>query len=291
MAPNRFTRKNRTTKRKAKKTFFGKKKTSTALVARKPSKRASLYNTILSIMNRHLQTKYVSQPLQTPDYNGVTGSQLYNFTAFSSGITGTNEIYACIPQTVQGLDDNNRIGDELSPIKCSVKLDLSWKDQENQQSFDRTVHIFMLQAKAVQDLANFSAIPITELLALGNGINGSFDGTKQRSQQPINRAAYTILHHKQIRLYKAWGRPNGVTGTSITGTDSLITSLSTSYRRVVLNVKLPQKFHYDTKSATYPENSAPFLVIGWTSNDAVGPADTAINLQVMGTTHMYYKDA
>ena len=242
-------------------------------------------------MRGEVQTKYVASFLQSPDYNGVVGKQYGpNFTAFSSGITSVNEIVACLPQTIQGLDDNNRVGDTIAPTGCKVVLDFAFKDQESQQSFDKTIHVFMMNAVAVKSLDNFTAIPITTMLDLGNGTNGDFNGTKARSMHPVDKSSFRILHHKQFRLAKAFGRPNGVSGTNPSNTDSVI-SIGPSYRRITMNVRLPPKLKYDTKNSVYPENAAPFLVIGWTTNDATGPASNVIDLQVMGQVHMWYKDA
>lgn len=258
---------------------------------RKPRASKGLTNVIKGVISREIQTKYVSNFLQTPDYNGVTGSILGpSFTGFSSGITSTGEIYGCLPHTAQGLDDHQRVGDTIAPIGCKVVLDLTFNDQTDQLSIDRTIHVFMLQAVAVKTLGNYTAIPITTMLDEGTGINVDFNGTKARSMCPVDKSSFRVLHHKQFRQFKPFGRPNGVTGTNPTNTDSVL-SISSSYRRVTMNVKLPAKLKYDTKNAIYPENAAPFLVIGWTTNDATGPASSAIDLQVMGTTHLWYKDA
>ena len=244
---------------------------------------------IQKVVKGDMQTKYVASFATNQAVPaGVLGP---TFTAFSSGITSTNEIYAALPHTQQGTDDHQRIGDEIQPIKGQVKIDLAWNDQQNQQSFDRTVHVFLLTAVAVKDMVDVGSIPITELLDLGTGVNAGFNGTKDRSMAIVNNAGFRVLHHKQIRLSKVWGRPNGVTGTNIGGTDSIVGSIGPSYKRLVLNVRMPKKLKYDNHGATYPTNYAPFFCIGWTSNDAVGPADSSINLQVMSTVHMWYKDA
>jgi len=281
----KYTRKNkRSTGLRTKKTFA--KKRLSRVRASKP-----LVKAITQVMNKHLQTKYVTQWLQSANYNGVTGTIAGpNFLAFSSAISATTEIYPCIPQTSQGLDDHNRIGDYIQPIKCQVKLDLSHKDQENYQSIDKTAHIFCLSAKAVSDIADYTSIPITELLDEGTGTNIAFNGTKANAQHIINRKSFTVHSYRKVRLFKPFGRPNGTTGTSPYGTDSVL-SMTHAYKQLTINVKLPKRLSYDTHGAHYPNNAAPFICIGYTTNDATGPASNVIDLQVLASCHLWYKDA
>jgi len=280
----KYTRKaKRSTGARTKKSFFKKSRSGGNV---KPLTKA-----IIKVVNRRLQTKYVAQYLQTPNYVlGLTGTICGPaFQAFSSAITGTAEIYGCIPKTVQGDDDHQRVGDYISPVKLQVRFDLSHKDQENNQSIDKTAHVFCLSAKAVKDISDTGSIPITELLDSGDGTNAGFDGTKANAQFPINKKSFTVHSYRKIRLCKPFGRPNGTTGTNAMGTDSVLT-VPQGYKRLTVNVPLPKTLTYDTKNATYPNNSAPFICIGYTTNDATGPASNVIDLQVLASCHMWYKD-
>jgi len=232
------------------------------------------------------ETKYRAEALR----NLSTGNTLATYTAFSSGITGTSEMYAAIPRVAQGVDEHERIGDSISPTSCVVHLDVTAPSFGQNDAKDKTVHVFLLQCTSVKDLDNFSAVPLTALLDNGNGGNTGFDGTSLTSMMPVNRRNFTVLKHKKFRLVKGFGKPNGSSATDPAGlTDSTICP-SSSYRHIAMKVKLPKKLKYSAHGSRYPTNAAPFVVIGWTNNWAVDAASNVIDLQVIGRVEMRYKD-
>jgi len=241
---------------------------------------------IQKVIRGESETKYRAEALR----NLSTGSTLANFTAFSSGITGVAEMYAALPRVDQGVDEHQRIGDSISPTSCTVHLNFTSPTFGNNNSIDKTVHVFLLQCTSVKDLANYSACPITALLEDGAGANTSFDGTPLRAMFPVNRRNFTVLKHKKFRLVKGFGKPCGSSGTDPAGlTDSVITP-SASYKHLTMRVKLPKKLRYSAHGSTYPTNSAPFLLIGWHDNWQVDTASNVINLYVNGRVEMRYKD-
>jgi len=149
--------------------------------------------------------------------------------------------------------------------------------------------VFLLTAKSVKSLDNYSAIPITQLLNKGDGTNVSFDGTQLKGQYPVNTSEFTVLRHKAMRMVTGFGKANSTTSASAGATDGVI-SPSHQYAHVSMKVNVPGTFKYDRASQTYPTNSAPFLVIGWTQNDnnSVAVMDY---VGVCGQTQMYFKDS
>jgi len=237
---------------------------------------------VKAIVASPLETKYVSNAL----VSGNTGATpLDVWTGFTSGITGTGECYPAIPKTIQGVGDYTRIGDSLMPIKVRVNLDITGSDPTDDHSYDRTVYVFLLQPITVKALANYTAIPITQLLSTGsNSGSVSFDGTALRSQYPVNHQQFRLLKKKVIRLTKSLGL---VDGDAISG----LPTPSRSYAKVVMDVKVPSKLKYENGNQVYPTNTAPIVVIGWHDNEATSAAPSAAAVQVIGTTHMWYKDA
>jgi len=231
------------------------------------------------------ETKYRAHAIKK-----LSGGDLAAFTAFSSAITGPAEIYGALPQVAQGVDEHERIGDVISPTSCTVHLDITAPTFANNNSIDKTVHIFLLQCTSVKDLDNYSAIPITQLLDNGAGGNVGFDGTPLTAMMPVNRRNFTVLKHKKFRLVKGFGKTNGSSATDPAGlTDSAITP-SASYKHIAMRVKLPKKLKYSAHGSKYPTNSAPFIVIGWTNNWQVDTASNVIDLYVNGRVEMRYKD-
>lgn len=215
-------------------------------------------------------------------------STLSSFGGFSSAITGVGEIYAAIPRVSQGTDDHNRIGNQISPMSCTIKFDIACKTYNDNAARDRTVHIFLLTAKSVKSLDNYTSIPITTLLDKGDGTSVSFDGTQPTAQYPVNTKEFTVLKHKAVRMVQGYGIANSLTAPNVGTTDGVITP-SHQYARYSMRVKIPKTFKYERASQQYPTNSAPFVVIGFTHNNSNTTAPTDF-VQVLAQTQMRYKD-
>lgn len=240
------------------------------------------------VIRRRFETKYVCTPAQVPDGSSV----LTTFTGFSSAINGIGEIYGAIPQVTQGDDDFQRIGAKLSPISAYVDMNITVANQSDPLASDKTVHVFMLKSHGVRDLANYSAIPITTLLDDGQGGSVSFDGTTTNAMYNVDGRLFSVVRHFKKRLVKGYGLHFGSgTGSNAGTTDSTITP-SNSYVSLRIKVPLPKVLTYSSKSATYPDNAAPFFVIGWTRNDSAGgSALSTVNTYVQAKCHLRYKDA
>lgn len=225
------------------------------------------------------ETKYVSEPLLA---NG-SSSNLGTWTDFSTAITGVGEIYYCLPRSQQGTDECNRIGNTISPTSCRVKLDITTEPSDN-NSFDYMVHVFFLTCPQVKSMNNFTAIPITTLLAKGDGTNVSFDGTQIRAQYPVNTAEFRVIKHRKFRLMKGFGQ-----AISPAALDA-VNSQTTQYVHLDQRIPLPKKLKYEANNSVYPTNAAPFMVIGWTRNNADPGAVSNKFIKVLGQVQMSYKD-
>lgn len=240
------------------------------------------------IVKGEAETKYICQDTITP--GGL--SALTNYVAFSSGIVNISEIYAALPQCTQGVDNHQRIGDSISPSSVFISMNIAVKNGPSDAfSTDKTVHVFLMTANAVKDLANYSAIPIGGLLDKGDGTNVGFDGSSGNAMYPVNKKSFTVLRHWSKRMTSGFGHPIGSTGTTAGNADSVITPAA-SFASFRLKVKTPKKLKYNSATATFPNNYAPFFVIGWTRNDSAGnSAPSFINTYVQAKTHMYYRDS
>ena len=233
------------------------------------------------------ETKYVAEDLVIP---GSILPSLGTFQQFSSAITSTGELYACIPRISQGTDDFQRVGNQIMPTSCHVDVIANCTTSNNNQSVDVFAHFYVLQATAVKSLDNLSAVPITQLYENGSGGYISADGTTNMTQYPLNRTAFKVLHHKRVRLFKGFGQQNNRAAPSAGGTDGTI-SLCTGNKRLRLKVPLPKKLKYDIVSQQYPVNSAPFFAVAWEYNDQSGDSAPITSIYVQARTHLRYKDA
>jgi len=141
-------------------------------------------------------------------------------------------------------------------------------------------------------LANYTAVPITALLDYGNGTSGGFDGTLGAAMYPVQKKSYVVLKHWKKRMSAGYGHPIGTTGTQAGTTDSVISTDKSSFAQMRITVKAPKKLKYGTAAATYPNNFAPFFVVGWTRADVAGAAAPSfINTYVQAKVSMSYKDS
>jgi len=255
---------------------------------RRNKRKTGLAQAVRAIVSRDSETKYRGQE---PAYNPVIGtSYLGLWTPFSSAITDVREICYALPSVTSGTANWQRIGNQITPTRLSLHLEFCPTFPDTLRSVDKTVHVYVMTCKAVKSLANFSAIPITQMLSTGAGTNTSFDGTTRQAMFPVNKDEFTVLHHKTFRLCKGYGNINdAATVTSAGDTDAVITP-SKSYHRLTMNIRTPAKLLYDNNSSLHPTNFAPFFVIGYTNNEADDNAPNAVDLQVIGFSQLYYKD-
>lgn len=238
----------------------------------------------MKVVRGQAETKYVAESLLG---NGVA-SNLATWTNFSTAITGVGEIYYCLPRVTQGVDECMRIGNTLSPTSCKVKLDICVSDISDNNSMDYTVHVFFLTCPQVKSLNNYTAIPILTMLAKGDGTNVGFDGTQLAAQYPINTAEFKVIKHRKFRMMKGFGQALSVTPPG-TSADAAL-SVCPQYTHIEQRIPLPKKLKYEVSSSVYPTNAAPFMVIGWTRNDANTGAVSNAFINVLGQVQMSYKD-
>lgn len=245
---------------------------------RKTAKKGSMVKLIKKVMHRDEETKLRIAPV------------CENETTFTRGIPSTLEVYSCLPPIVQSSATANsytRIGDQITPTKLVIKGRVSFT-YNTILARNITVHIFVLSAKAVRCFANWSAIPITLLLASGAGTDVSFDGTNYNAALPIQRDTFTVHKHLKIPLKKGFGMTNpslaDVSGSSLT--------IGNTTKEFSISLKPPKTLKYGAQAATYPQNYAPFLCMGWTYNDTATAGDEPSQLVTMNIcqSHLYFKD-
>lgn len=279
MAMTRKKTMKRTYKKKV--AFKGKKaKTTTA---------SAVTQLVKSVLKRNAETKYTSNPLT--GYQYVT--DLKDWTGFNCTINGTGELYSLLPPVIQNKGGSStRVGDEITPTKLRVKMAFGFP--YDQPSSDVVVHVYFLTCKSVKSAANYTAIPITTLLDRGDGGNATFDGSLYNSQLPINTDSFSVLSHKQFRLTKN----DGLNNTYIQGGSNktaVTSSPAASYKTLTKDFKLPT-LKYANDLDVYPQNSFPFVAVGWTYADTYNstttnlPASSNVNLMVQGQSQLWFKD-
>jgi len=245
---------------------------------RKTAKKGSMVKLIKKVMHRDEETKLRIAEVMPAD------------TYFTRGITSVSEVYSCLPPLVQSSSTANsftRIGDQVSPTKLIIKGRVSFT-YNTVLSRNITVHIYVLSAKAVRSFANYTAIPITQLLASGASTDVGFDGTNYNADLPVQRDSFTVHKHLKIPLKKGLGLSNPGLG-DLSG--SCITA-GTTTKAFTISLKPPKTLKYGPQAATYPQNYAPFMCVGWTYNDAPTAGDEPSTIVTMNTcqAQLYFKD-
>jgi len=244
---------------------------------------------VKSVLNRNSETKYTSNPLTNYQFS----TDLKDWTGFNARISSTGEIYSLIPPVIQSAGSSStRVGDEIIPTKLRVKMTFGFP--YNQPTSDIIVHTYFLTCKSVKQAGNYSAVPITQLLDKGDGTNTSFDGSLYNSQFPVNKDSFSVLAHKQIRLTKSSGLNNSYIQAGSNLAEQVCPNPA-QYKSITKDFKLP-KLKYQNDTDVYPQNSFPFVVVGWTYADTYNstttnlPSLSNVNLNVQGQSQLWFKD-
>ena len=240
-----------------------------------------LKNAISRIVNGTMETKYRSESLRIPG-----GANLSAFTGFTSGITGTGEIYSLLPTLAEGAGSFQRDGTVVFPKKLRVHLNIC-STQNNLKNADYMVYAFFLEAVSVRFLQNYTAIPITQLLDDGAGARVQFDGTSQTSLYGINKHDFRIIRVIKKRII--YNVPIGPAA----GMAAVAQDPSQDHHSVSLDIPVPKKLMYPTENNSYPTNFAPFMVLGFVDNTWNGDLAPGIteSVQVQGRSELWFKDA
>jgi len=249
----------------------------------KPTK--ALTRAVNQIVRKNEETKLII------DAPWKSDSTLASFTDFTTAITGTGEIYCLTPRLIQGVDDNNRIGNEVRPVSLTSHFTVSINTRMTASAYI-DVHFYFLTCKGVKRQPSVSQVPIGRLLNNGAGNNVGFSGDSYVAKYPVNKSDFTLIKHKVCRLFKTQDCPNlqavGSGALSTVGSGKL-----NYFQQFKVKIPTPKVLKYESLTEVAPSNHFPFVVIGWTfPDDNGGSISGDINdIRVQGQSQMYYKDA
>ena len=241
-----------------------------------------------------------------------SGSTLINDTKFNQTISSVAEIYRLIPDVDQGEGFDERTGNQIEPKRLTVQLALSLVTPSsavtatglggNAISYPEniTVHIFFLKSRQVADVANYTAIPITELMSEGGGQNAQqFDGSFWNAQLGVNSNLFSVIKHLKINMKKGNGWSSYVSYAEQSGSSvppQLPCDGQADFNRVHrinVNIPMPKKLTYDSDFTKQPSNYFPFMVAGYTRNEypvTTAWANTWYPLAISARTLFTYTD-
>lgn len=249
---------------------------STALTI---AKAGGFTNAVRRVLNRELETKFTANVVQPVGFNST-------ITSF------TTEAYSLMPPVVVATLPNQtyaRVGNQISPM--SLKTTLFVGLSAVNRSLAIRVDVYVLTRKDLKywpDISTDSGS--VDLFQAGNsvatvGYNGFMNTTALR----YNLNKFTVLKHKQFILTGNVGVPNGDT----TSGNAPNVSVGGCAKKIVFDLDVPKTLKYDEDGGTYvyPNNYAPFMVIGYSKVEGAAPDTTYQSVQAQWTSALTFKDA
>ena len=269
-------------------------------VLRKGAMRTAVKNVVKSVLAKEVETKMVcyysggTQGTNTP-YPGT-------FTVQNGSITSNStDIKPLLPQTKQGLDDWNRVGNRIRPVKVVADIDISLLPtvfQNPNIPNNIQVVVYILQHKILKDYENlFVANDFLDLLDSGDGVTRNFSGNPVDDNLPVTASSYKLCKKITFPL-----RASVLTGTI---TSPLVYSVNNNSapfsKRLSIDVTkyLPKTLTYpETNSGSVPNvpvwltNTSLFMSVGAYNMDLStqpSPLPSMFNIQYV--SRMSFKDA
>lgn len=263
----------------------------------------ALAQAIRKVVRGSSETKMVSW------YNGpVPSNGTYaqaNYVLQNPTITSNaTDIQRLIPYVVQGISDNQRIGETISPVSLNLQgtvmvniANLPPTAGNVGVTTDIYVVIYILQHVTYKSYTALAPATggndFTQLLRTGENTTVGFQGHVWDSQMPVEDAYYRLLKKKKYRLRYAGkgttsgGDPPGPAWLSVPNT--------VSYRaeyNMNLSKYLPKKLKYPENTtvpgANDPTNSSLFMCMGCYQGN--GLVDNSWTFSQQYVTHLKYKD-
>lgn len=226
---------------------------------RVPRKGSTLATMVKRIVSRQEETK-------------CCGLSVENAVTHNAQITNA-DAQALLPVIPQGTGSSNRVGDKIRPTLLKVKGCVSYYDRGQTWGSPMIVKVFCLRQKGLGNLQ--TALPSLNLPnLLDNGGSTNFwDGSTDRALWRINTDVFDVLAVKTLK---------------ISNTDVENHKAETGHYE--FNIKTPALLKYSPGNQ-YPDNYAPFFVLGWYSEDGATPSITDVNIVNTCRSFLYYKDA
>jgi len=233
-----------------------------------------------------LEDKYVTQFIQTSGYPRYLNAEILGTSA---------DLFPLMPQILQGVDSNNRVGDRIRPKKMRVDFTMSCNGEINSSWLLQT-RLMVLQDKSIKDtnalLPNPGVQPGTpvgtDLLNVGGGLSG-FTGAPGGIMTRINRERYTVIKDIHKELINGAGL-GPILPNSWGGVQSFVSGAQCHKFSVV--IPTPAVLKYAKATDSFPTNFAPFFVLGYAQPDG-NAASSSIQSRVAinYVVHFDYEDA
>lgn len=264
--------------------------------AGKAKPKQSLTVIVDKLINRKAETK-TSMFYGTATTFPQTG--LYADRAYSQQnqfiTTNAGDLKWLLPNVVQGIGDNQRIGEQISPISLHINgtVKVSLSILTGNSPVDIFAVVYVLTHKTYKNYEGLNTgNNFAQLLMNGQGATSSFTGNVWAARQPVSRQNYNVLAKKIVRLRYAGLYTSGGQSVSIANSHDYVAN----YNVVLTQKHMPKALKYpeaDAPATAYtnsPTNYAPFMAVGFYWADGSGPAAPQALLESTYVTRLTYKD-
>lgn len=222
----------------------------------KANSRVATVGMVKKILHKNAETKFM----------GLT----YN-ASFNNKIVAPADVIKLVPSIVNGVLDNERVGNKITPR--GLKVVLSITAMTSNPNIELLPRIFILSSKNLKDWPTLQAqVDLTKLLDDGTG-ERSFGGDITDYQAPVNKELFIV--HKDIKTKIHLGNVEQNLGRT---------------RTYTFWIKCPKVLNYNDGMVD-ANNFAPFLTCAFACGDFSVPSDGYLPMKLALTSTLYYEDA
>lgn len=239
-----------------------KKTTKRALRRMKPTTKKAIAAIAKSVIRRESENKFVGfSPDPSVAHNGQIGS---------------GDVYPILPALKRGTNYNERVGNEVRPKHLEYRVRVALNESANLTT-PYHVDLYVLTSKRVKTYntlgSTFSTEVNTNLLIDGGAGATSYDASTERALYPINKELFSVMKKVSFKL----------------STTTAENHNPQTYREFVFRLKCPATLRYD--ATDYPENFAPFSVLGWSRDDGITPSALSTHVTITSWAILHFEDA
>ena len=261
--------------------------------------RSAIKNVVHSVLAKEAETKMVCH------YSGGTQGTA---TPYPGALTVQNgsisspatDIKIIIPNLKKGVEDYNRIGSRIRPVKVVVDIDISLLPTVlTTPNIPNNINVvlYVLQHRVLKDYENlFVENDFTQLLDSGDGATRPFSGNPVDDNLPVCSAFYKLCK-KIVFPLRASALTGSITAPLVYSVNNNSAPLA---RRVSIDVTkyVPKTLLYgedlngpNPNTTTFPTNSSLFFTVGAYNMDLTtqgSPLPSMFNVQYV--SRMSFKD-
>jgi len=234
---------------------------------------------------------YVNRAIRRNEETKLSTVQ-YTLANFNSKINATGDLITLLPQIGVGVNQNNRIGNSIRPVRMEITGYVIYATQATTLNLDARMigaRLFCFQDKTSRSYAN--SIYNYNLLNLG-GTSSVFDGTPLDWVAPHNKETFQWFADKKYKIMKPFGYTNNTTPSTSNAITGMDPSMFHPFKIVLTQKHMPSVLKYDQgDNLTYPTNFSPYLALGYCDLLNVGADVSTTQLSMEFNCTLWYKDA